>query len=106
MPLVLIEINGTQRCRVDTVTDPLTFTLDMEDPSDSEKKVSKYKYLEVKILELCHMRRSIISLVFGTLGLIRKGSGIHCSGPGSSRQEIQKCFLTSITHNLRKVLSI
>ena len=71
-------------------------------------KLSKYKELQIEIERMWHLKTTIVPVVVGSLGMVKKGIQNHLNTiPGEPNlQEIQKIVLTSTTHLLRKTLSI
>ena len=71
-------------------------------------KLSKYKDLQIEIERMWHLKTTIVPVVVGALGMVKKGIQNHLNAiPGEPNlQEIQKIVLTSTTHLLRKALSI
>ena len=88
--------------------------IDMSVPSDKNisvkefDKLSKYKDLEIEIRKMWNLKTTIVPVIVGALGMIKKGTQAHLDKiPGHhSIQEIQKIVLTSTAHILRKTLSI
>ena len=72
------------------------------------EKLSKYKYLEIKVEKLWHMETVTIPVVFGALYMINKGSEKHLEKiPGNQNfGEMQIKALTGTAHILRKTLSM
>ena len=71
-------------------------------------KLSKYKDLQLEIERMWQLKTTVIPVVVGALGMVKKGVLNHFKLiPGETNlQEIQKIVLTSISHILRKALSI
>ena len=72
------------------------------------KKVSKYKDLEIEIQKMWHLKTIVIPVVIGTLGMIKRKSEDHIKHiPGNPcLQELQKIVLNWTVHFMRRVLSI
>ena len=71
-------------------------------------KLSKYKDLQIEIEWMWQLKTTVIPVVVGALGMVKKGVLNHLKSiPGEPNlQEIQKIVLTSTSHILRKALSI
>ena len=88
--------------------------IDMSVPSDRNiavkefDKLSKYKDLEIEIQKLWRLKTTVVPVIVGALGVIKKSTEDHISKiPGQPlQQEIQKIVLTSTAHILRKTLSM
>ena len=88
--------------------------IDMSVPTDQNiavkefDKLSKYKDLEIEVQKLWNLKATIVPVIIGALGMIKKGCQKHLDKlPGNpSLQEIQKIVLTSTAHILRRALSI
>ena len=72
------------------------------------EKLSKYKDLEIEITRMWGMNTLTIPVVFGALGIIKKGLERYISKiPGKiDIREMQKIVLLVAAHILRKTLSI
>lgn len=86
----------------------LMFPMDKNLSSGEFRKVAKYKDLEIEIERMWHLKPTLIPIVVGALGTIKKGTNEYLNKiPGKpSLTEIQKIVLTSTAHILRKALSI
>ena len=90
------------------------FLVDMAIPTDRNisikefDKLSKYKDLQIEMERMWHLKTTVIPIVVGALGMVKRGIHNHLKSlPGEPRlQEIQKIVLTSTAHILRKALSI
>ena len=88
--------------------------IDMSVPTDKNvsakvfEKLSKYKDLEIEIEKMWQLKTTIIPVVVGALGLIKKGTIDYLKKiPGEpSLSEIQKIVLNSTAHILRRALSV
>ena len=88
--------------------------IDMSVPSDRNiavkefDKLSKYKDLEIEIQKLWRLKTTVVPVIVGALGVIKKSTEGHIGKiPGQPLlQEIQKIVLTSTAHILRKTLSM
>ena len=88
--------------------------MDMAVPSDQSislkefQKLSKYKDLEIEVIKMWKLKKKIIPVVIGALGMIKKGiqNFIDQIPAKPSLQEMQKTVLTSPAHILRKDFSI
>ena len=88
--------------------------IDMSVPSDRNiavkefDKLSKYKDLEIEIQKMWHLKTTIVPVIVGALGVVKKSMQEHIDKiPGQPLlQEIQKIVLTSTSHILRKTLSL
>ena len=76
--------------------------------SFQKKSKSKYKDLEIEISKIWTMKKIIIPVVIGTLGVIKNGMRSNIEKiPGKiSLEELQRITLLGTAHILRKVLSI
>ena len=72
------------------------------------EKPSKYKELEFEIERTWGLNTTIIPVVIGALGLIKKGMGKYIGKiPENIKiQELQKCVLNGTAHILRRSLSM
>ena len=88
--------------------------IDMTIPTDRNISVkefdtlSKYKDLQIEIERMWQLKTTVIPVVIGALGMVKKEVLNHLKLiPGEPNlQEIQKIVLTSTSHILRKALSI
>ena len=88
--------------------------IDMSIPSEKNitvkefDKISKYKDLEIEIQKMWKLKTTVVPVIVGALGMIKKGTQNHLEKiPGNhSLREIQKIVLTSTAHILRKTLSV
>ena len=88
--------------------------IDMSVPSDKNvavkefDKLSKYKDLEIEIQKMWHLKTSVVPVIIGALGVVKKTTKSYLEKiPGKPLlQEIQKIVLTSTAHILRKTLSM
>ena len=86
--------------------------IDMRVPSDriiavkEFDKLSKYKDLEIEIQKMWHLKTTVVPVIVGALGVVKKSLQEHIDKiPGQPLlQEIQKIVLTSTSHILRKTL--
>ena len=71
-------------------------------------KISKYKDLEIEIEIMLHLKTTIVSIIMGTLGMIKKRTDKHTSTiPGRPRlYKIHNIALCGPAHLLKEVLSI
>ena len=103
-PDVVIKYHKNKTC----------FLVDMAIPTDRNisikefDKLSKYKDLQIEIERMWHLKTTVIPIVVGALGMVKRGIQNHLKSlPGEPKlQEIQKIVLTSTAHILRKALSI
>ena len=87
--------------------------IDISVPSENNtslkvaEKISKYKDLEIEVNRMWGMRTTVVPIVIGALGLIKKGTEKFTNNvPGYiSIPEIQKIALLGTAHILRKILS-
>ena len=86
----------------------MSIPTDRKIPAKEFDKLSKYKDLEIEIQRIWKLRTSIVPVIVGVLGIIKKGCQKHLDtiSVESQLQEIQKIVLTSTAHILRKALSI
>ena len=90
------------------------FFIDMSVPSERNvghketEKLSKYKDLEIEVAKMWRMKPTIVPVIVGALGLVRKRMKEHASKiPGQiSIEEIQKIVLLGTSHIMRRALSI
>ena len=95
-------------------TEKTCLLIDMCVPADTNvslqefDKLSKYKDLEIEIKKMWHLKPTVIPVVIGALGLIKKGTEKHIEKiPGKiSLSECQKIALMGTAHILRKTLSM
>jgi len=88
--------------------------IDMTVPSDRNvslkeyEKISKYKDLEIEIQKMWHLKTTVIPVVIGALGMIKRKSEDHIKQiPGNPcLQELQKIALNGTAHLLRRALSM
>ena len=88
--------------------------IDMSIPTEKNtsvkvtEKLSKYKDLEIEIERMWGMKATMIPVVIGALGLIKKGLEKNTKQiPGNIKiSELQKIALLGTSHILRKTLSI
>ena len=88
--------------------------IDMTVPADRNiapkefEKISKYKDLEMEIQKMWHLKTTVIPVVVGALGLLKRGTDEYVDSiPGKPKLfEVQKIALTSTAHIMRKVLSM
>ena len=88
--------------------------IDMTNPQDRNvstkefKKLSHYKDLSIEVTKMWSLKTSIVPVVIGALGTIKKGTEQHIEKlPGNpSLRELQKITLMGTAHILRKALSI
>ena len=66
--------------------------IDNNTPIKEYNKISKYKDLEIEIEKMWHLKTTMVSVIVGTLGMIKKRTDRHINKiPGSSSlYEIQK----------------
>ena len=70
-------------------------------------KLSKYKDLEIEIERMWGMKATMIPVVIGVLGLIKKGLDTTKQIPGNIKiSELQKIALLGTSCILRKTLTI
>ena len=71
-------------------------------------KLSRYKDLQIEIERMWRLKKTVIPVIVGAIGMVKKGVLNHLKSiPGEPNlQEIQKIVLTSTSHILRKALSI
>ena len=81
-----------------------TFPMDTNISAKEFEKLSKYKDLQIEEERMRQLKTSIVSIVVGALGLVKKGTGKPLEKiPGKQNLvEIQKTVLTSTAHILRK----
>ena len=72
------------------------------------EKLSKYKDLQIEVERMWQFKTSIVPIVVGALGLVKKGTAKHLEKIFGKQNlaEIQKVVITSTAHILRKALSI
>ena len=88
--------------------------IDMSVPSERNvarketEKLSKYKDLEIEVTKMWQMKTTVIPVIIGALGLVRKRMNELVSKiPGKiSIEEIQKIVLLGTSHILRRALSL
>ena len=88
--------------------------IDMTCPQDTNvskkeyKKLSNYKDLQIEVTKMWGLDTTIVPVVIGALGMIKKGTKKHLEKlPGNpSLAELQKITLLGTSHILRKTLSI
>ena len=88
--------------------------IDMSVPSERNvgsketEKLSKYKDLETEVTKMWQMKTTVIPVIIGALGLVRKRMNELVSKiPGKiSIEEIQKIVLLGTSHILRRALSL
>ena len=71
-------------------------------------KLNKYKDLEIEIEKMWRLKTTMVPVIIGALGMVKKGTEKHLQKiPGGHKlKEVQKIVLTSTAHILRKALSI
>ena len=69
-------------------------------------KFSKYKDLEIEIQKMWHLKTTVIPVVIGVLGMIKRKSEDRIKQiPGNPRlHKMQKIVLNGTAHLLRRVL--
>ena len=84
------------------------FTMDKNLSSGEFGKTSKHKDLEIEIKRVLPLKLTLIPVVVGALGTVKKGTNEYIQQfPGNpSLTEIQKTVLTGTAYMLRKALSI
>ena len=72
------------------------------------EQISKYKYLEIEIQNMWHLKAILIPVVVGALGMIKKETEDQIKQiPGNPcLQELQKIVVNGTAHLLRRVLSM
>ena len=88
--------------------------IDMTVPSDRNvslkvyEKVSKYKDLEIEIQKMWYLKTTVIPVVIGALGMIKRKSEDRIKQiPGNPcLQELQKIVLNGTARLLQRVLSM
>ena len=88
--------------------------IDMSVPSERNvasketEKLSKYKDLEIEVTKMWQIKTTVIPVIIGALGLVRKRMNDLLSKiPGKiSIEEIQKIVLLGTSHILRRALSL
>ena len=72
------------------------------------EKASKCKDLDIEIQKMWHLKVTIVPVVIGALGMIKKKPEGHIKRiPGNPcLQELQKIVLNGTAHLLQRVLSI
>ena len=103
-PDIVIKDYATRTCLLIDMTCP-------QDPNVSTKefeKLSKYKDLQIEVTNMWSLETTIVPVVIGALGMIKKGTEKHIEKlPGKpSLHELQKITLMGTAHILRKALSI
>ena len=71
-------------------------------------KLSKYKDLQIEIERMWHLKRTVMPIVVGALGMVKRGTQSYLKSLlGEPKlHEIQKIVLTCMEHILGKALSI
>ena len=71
-------------------------------------ELSKYKILEIKIEKMWHPKTTILPVIVGALGMIKKGTNKHMNKiPGSpSQYVIQNIAFCGTAHLFRRVPSM
>ena len=88
--------------------------IDMTVPADRNvslkeyEKVSKYKDLAIEIQKMWHLKTTVIPVVIGGLGMIKRKSEDHIKKITGNPclQELQKIVLNGTAHLLQRVLSM
>ena len=75
----------------------MTIPLDTNASVKTMEKLNKYKDLEIKVERIRGLKTTIVPVVIGAPGTIKKEHNIH---------ELQKITLLSTAHLLSRVLSI
>ena len=103
-PDIVIKDHKSKTCLLIDMTIPTDRNISVKEFD----KLSKYKDLQIEIERMWHLKTTIVPVVVGALGMVKKGIQNHLNTiPGEPNlQEIQKIVLTSTTHLLRKALSI
>ena len=103
-PDIVIKDHKSKTCLLIDMTIPTDRNISVKEFD----KLSKYKDLQTEIERMWHLKTTIVPVVVGALGMVKKGIQNHLNAiPGEPNlQEIQKIVLTSTTHLLRKALSI
>ena len=97
-PDIIIKNHEEQTCIMMDVTVPSNQNISLKE----FQKPSKYKDLEIEVTKMWKIRKKIIPVVIGALGMIKKRTqNFNDQIPGkASLQEMQKIVLTSTTHIL------
>ena len=67
------------------------FPMDINISAKEFEKLSKYKDLQIEVERMWHLKTSIIPILVGALGLVKKGTAKHEKIPGKQNlAEIQK----------------
>ena len=103
-PDIVIKDHKSKTCLLIDMTIPTDRNISVKEFD----KLSKYKDLQIEIDRMWHLKTTIVPVVVGALGMVKKGIQNHLNTiPGEPNlQEIQKIVLISTTHLLRKALSI
>ena len=103
-PDIIVKDYETRKCLMIDMTVPTDRNVSVKEFD----KLSKYKDLQIEVERMWRLKTTIVPVVVGALGLIKKDTDKHIIKiPGDpSLQEIQKIVLNSTAHILRKVLSI
>ena len=75
---------------------------------ETMEKLTKYKDLEIQIEKTWGMKTTTVSVIIGTVGLVKKGTENYFGKiPGNIRiRELQKIVHLGTNHMLRRTLSI
>ena len=86
----------------------MTVRCDRNFSLEEYEKARKYKDLEIEIQKMRHLKTTVIPVVIGALGIIKRKSEDHIKQiPGNHcLQELQTIVLNGTAHLLRRVLSM
>ena len=103
-PDIIVKDHKEKTCLLIDMTVPSNRNLSLKE----YEKVSKYKDLEIEIQKMWNLKVTIVPVVIGALGMIKKKTEGHIKRipRNPCLQELQKIVLNGMAHLLRRVLSI
>ena len=103
-PDIVIKDFNNRTCQLIDMTCPMDCNVSKKE----FKKLATYKDLQIEVTRMWQLETTIIPVVIGALGMIKKGTETHVNKiPGNiSIPELQKITLMGTAHILRKTLSI
>ena len=101
-PDITIKYHKEKACKL------IVFPIDTNISAKEFEKLSKYKDLQIKVERMWKLKTSVIPIVAGALGLVKKGAAKHLEKISGKQNlaEIKNIVLTITSHILRKALSI